>query len=117
MDNADRQRFEQALRIEPAKSGGDDSAASVAHLLLERFGTPRNGLEQDRQSMQDYLRQLIPLSKRREAVLYDVLGALGKTGSRGYLNDLIGAELKHLVPRNALMIDIKTSSPTLDLEQ
>lgn len=118
VDNADRQRFEQALRIEPAKpSGGDDSAASVAQLLLERFGTPRNGLEQDRLALQDYLQQLIPLGKRRETVLYDVLGVLGNVGTTCYLNDLIGAELKHLVPRNALMIDIKTTSPTLELEQ
>ncbi|MCG8291432.1 YopR/YscH family type III secretion effector [Pseudomonas entomophila] len=117
VDSVDRERFEQALRVEPVgPGGGEDAAERLAQLLQERFGTPRNGLEQDRQALHDYLRHYMPLPKQRETALFDVLGKLGGEGTR-YLNQLVNAELQYLIPRNALMVTPNAHPRNLDLEQ
>jgi len=117
IDSVDREHFEQMLRVDPVKPGGaDDAADRLAQLLEERFGKPRDGLEQDRQAMHDYLRQLIVLPKTRETALIEVLGKL-EGEKAGYLNELVNAELQYLIPRNALLITPATHSPNLDLEQ
>lgn len=135
LDPSEKQRFEQALRVEPTareRAVDDQSlnapafdqslqakgpAHDLAQLLLERFGTPDKGPKGDRLALQAYLREHIPLGKRQEMALLQVLGELKGGGPQtDYLDGLIRDDLKWLIPRNAMLTNLLRHSykPELD---
>lgn len=116
---SEQQRFEEALRVEPAarSKAVDDQPTHLAQQLMERFGTADKGVNQDRLAMRAYLREQIPLGKRQERALLQVLGASKGAGQpTDYLASLIHAELKQLIPRNGMLDSLLRHSYKPDLE-